>query len=1030
MLSAFLRFQLEARMRTRLALLAVLTLGIPGFIYAQTQITTGTVQGTVTDATGAQLPGVTVEARNTGTNQARTQVTGGDGRFVFLALPPGTYKLTFTLGGFATHVQDEVPVTIGQTVTLPVAMKVGGVAETVTVTGGTSTVDQTRTSHATTLGTLTVENIPNLGRKFEDLLTLTPGVSIVQGPDGDEITFAGQRGVFNNISLDGGDYNNGFFGEQAGGQRVAIDITLEAIKEFQVIATGAPAEFGRTAGGVVNVITKSGTNSRSGSLFHFQRLAALTGDLSDGTRLEDFRREQFGGTFGGPIKQDKAFFFVALEGITGNFKRPNLGRPLGDAACPGNPTIQSNEALINGNPDCQRVALLNFFNTRFGFDEGRPIEHPIETIALLTKFDFVANARNNISGSWNFNHSRKENETFDVATYGNSANGIEGDPARINVFNLNWFTTLSSTTLNEAHFTYSRETRPRTAAESPIAADTGMGFVPTFRFGNPFFLQPGVDELIWRVQLKNNLSLIRGAHTYKMGGEWMHTLNDQVFRGFFTGRYIFDSVTGFLRYASPAAPGGFGPNTVRCADNTFVTHPTTCAAGTAQFGGPLILYLQGAGLTGPATDAAGASKITNNEFSLFVQDQWQPRSNLTINYGIRWDAQLMPETIDPSTTAYGHLLNDPAFPSDGTIPDQWTMFQPRAGVAWDILGNGRSVLRGSAGIYSARQNMLTQVGSVTTNGVQQQTLYVDTSLLTRFGAPTPTWPGVLPVSAVPPGQFPLFTGVRVFHRDYKNPRIYSYNVAYEQQIIDEDWAAYVDFTWAEATNLTRFLNYNRTPGTCCNVAPGTGNTFTYGLGPWDPALGEVMVANSFGESRYRGLTVGLRKRFGDGYQFEGNYVLAKDEDDDSNERDPFTDRSFNFFDLEKDWGPSDRDIRHKVNLFGYFTLPADIRANARVQARTAQPITPNPRVENGVDRGRNSLRKDNEFFTFDWRVSRAFKLNGGSLEIIPIVEMFNTFNNANNINPLSTPALFDFSGFLRTGVGDPRQMQIAVKVVF
>ena len=135
-----------------------------------------------------------------------------------------------------------------------------------------------------------------------------------------------------------------------------------------------------------------------------------------------------------------------------------------------------------------------------------------------------------------------------------------------------------------------------------------------------------------------------------------------------------------------------------------------------------------------------------------------------------------------------------------------------------------------------------------------------------------------------------------------------------------------------------------------------------------------MVANSLGESRYRALTIGIRKRFSEGYQLEGNYVLAKDEDNDSNERDPFTDRSFNFFDLEQDWGPSDRDIRHKLNLFGYFTLPADIRANARIQARSAQPITPSPRVLNGTDRGRNSERKDNEFFSFDWRLSRAVQI--------------------------------------------------------
>ncbi len=144
-------------------------------------------------------------------------------------------------------------------------MKVSGVSETVTVTTGTPVIETSRSAAATTLNQATIESIPILGRKFEDLLTLTPGVSVVQGPDGDEITFAGQRGVFNNISLDGGDYNNGFFGEQAGGQRASIDITLDAVKEFQVIASGAPAEFGRTAGGVVNVITKSGTNATRGS---------------------------------------------------------------------------------------------------------------------------------------------------------------------------------------------------------------------------------------------------------------------------------------------------------------------------------------------------------------------------------------------------------------------------------------------------------------------------------------------------------------------------------------------------------------------------------------------------------------------------------------------------------------------------------------------------------------------------------------------------------------------------------------------
>src|SRR5262249_6873203 len=175
------------------------------------------------------------------------------------------------------------------------AMKVSAVQETITITA-TPTIDIVKTESSSTLNEIAIKNTPVLGRKFEDLLTLTPGVSITQGPDGDEINFSGQRGIFNNINLDGGDYNNGFFGEQVGGQRAVIDISMEAIKEFQVIASSASAEFGRSAGGFVNVITKSGTNELHGSIFHFQRLEALTSNTSDGKPLKDFHREQFGGT--------------------------------------------------------------------------------------------------------------------------------------------------------------------------------------------------------------------------------------------------------------------------------------------------------------------------------------------------------------------------------------------------------------------------------------------------------------------------------------------------------------------------------------------------------------------------------------------------------------------------------------------------------------------------------------------------------------------------------------------------------------
>jgi hypothetical protein len=1006
------------------ALVLVALMGSSAF--AQTQITTGVIQGTIVDSQGALVQGASVEARNLDTNLSRTLATGVDGRFVFLQLSSGRYLVTVKKSGFATVVQENLVLTVGQALNLNLTMKVSSIDETVTVSA-TATVDVSRIEASTTLGETTIATTPVLGRKFEDLLTMTPGVSVVQGPDGDEITFAGQRGVFNNISLDGGDYNNGFFGEQMGGQRAAVDITLEAVKEFQVVANGANAEFGRTAGGVINVITKSGSNEIRGSLFHFQRLESLASNTSDGKPLRDFHREQFGGTLGGPIVKDKAFFFLALEGIRENLQRPNLSEALG--TCPvGAPTIFANEGLIGSNPECQRIAVLNFMKANRNQDDGQPVVHKIDNNSVLGKIDWVLNAKNNLAISFNFNRSENANQTFDVSTYGNSANGTEG-PSKISVANLNLFTTVSASRLNEFHLTFSREDRPRSATPSNIPADTGMGFGPTFRFGNPFFLAPNVDELIQRFQVKDNFSIVSGKHTVKFGAEWLHTNNSQVFRGFFKGRYLFDSVAGFLRYASPAAPGGFGPNTLSCSNGSYVTYPTSCPTGTSATGGPLLFYLQSSNNQGIATDAAGASDINNEEFSAFIQDKWQATPKLTVSYGIRWDAQYMPATVDPKTTAFASLLNNPKFPSDGTIPDQVKQFQPRVGLAWDVKGNGKSVIRASGGIFYARQNMLTQVGAVTTNGLQQKSDFTSSALKAAFGAPTPTWPNILPPSPVAPGTFPLFTGIRVFDRDYKNPRIYSANFVYEQELAP-DWSGYIDLTYSKGTQLTRFLNYNTHGTGVAAQQPATRDSAVYtGANPFEPQFGDVFVINSRGKSEYKGLTLGLRKRFSKKYQMEANYVLSKDEDDDSNERDPFTERTFNFYDLSQDYGPSDRDIRHKFNMFAYGELPGGIQGNARIQARSAQPITTSPRVLNGTDRGRNWDRKDNKYFSFDWRAQRPFKL-GAKTSLIPVVEMFNTFNNKNNINTLSTPGLFNFDGFLRLGVGDPRQVQLALKLTF
>lgn len=1009
-----------------------LLLAAPAML-GQIQTTNGRIQGDVTDSAGASLPGAAVEVDEVDTAAVQDAVTDRNGHFEFPSLKPGHYVVKIGKAGFATEVQQNLTLTVGLTISLKPALKISATEETVVVTAS-PLIDVTTTAATSTLGEQTIATTPVLGRKFEDLLTLTPGVSIVQGPDGDEININGQRGIFNNISLDGGDYNNGFFGEQSGGQRAAVDITLEAVKEFQVVASGANAEFGRTGGGVVNVITKSGTNALHGSLFEYQRLQALTANTSDGQPLTNFHREQFGGSAGGAIIKNKLFFFGAAEGIDENLLRPNLSQGNANvfgAACPvAAPVFRGNitDQQIENSGDCQRLVLINFFKTNYKTDEGQPVDHVVHNGAFFGRGDWNITPKSLLYVSYNFDYSNNPNQTFDVASYGTSANGTEG-ASHVHTLNGNLISTISEKRLNEAHVTYGYETRPRTPIDPNAVPDTGIGFSPSFRFGQPFFLGPGSNETFYHLDLKDNFTVVAGRHTVKAGVEYLFSHNTQVFDGFALGRYIFLDAVGFLHYASPASLGpAYGPNVQSCGG---VLYSTACTGGS-----PLALYLQDLAVRpGVTVQQSGYSSINNHEPAVYLQDTWQATRRLTLNYGLRWEAQFFPSmVIPPSQTAYGQYLSNPAFPSTGYLPNQTKEFQPRVGLNYDLLGTGRTILRGSAGIFNARQNGLTQVGAITTNGAQQQTV----SQFSGYG--NPTYAGVLAVPLVATG-FPFQPGVTVFDKNYHNPRIYSYDAGFEQQL-GTDYVAFADLNLSKGVYLTRFTNPNVGPTV---IAANNSDTVGYaGPSPF-PNLGAITDTISNAKSLYRGVSVGVRKRMSHHYQFEAQYTYSVDRDDDSNERDPFTFRYANLYNLKSEYSLSDRDEPHKFNAYGLGDLPFGFHWNVRMQAHSAEPQTDNSngtgtgapcsannsltRFVGTTDCGRNHLRKDNGFFVTDLGLARPIHFHDKySLE--PRVELFNAFNNTNNLNPLSSPALFDFSGFLRVGVGDPRQAQLSLRFVF
>src|SRR6184192_973765 len=303
-------------MRRSLALLVLCLLAVSTPLFAQSHATTGAIEGTVVDAQGGAVPGVTVTVKNTATNYESVSVTDRSGRFRAVLLPLGPYEVTAMLEGFGRVIQKGLDLGVGQTLTVTITMKPATASEQIVVTAAAPLIETARTEGATRIDQKSMEGLPNNGRNFLEFTKLTPGVTIVQGPDGDELSINGQKGISNNVSVDGADFNNPFFGEQRGGQRPPFTFNLDAVKEMVVVADGANAEFGRSMSGFVNVITKSGTNNPGGTAHVTYKNDSLNADakLPNGGSVKfPAKQTQAGFTVGGPIKRDELFYFGALD---------------------------------------------------------------------------------------------------------------------------------------------------------------------------------------------------------------------------------------------------------------------------------------------------------------------------------------------------------------------------------------------------------------------------------------------------------------------------------------------------------------------------------------------------------------------------------------------------------------------------------------------------------------------------------------------------------------------------------------------
>jgi len=974
----------------------VLALAFPVVLAAQSQATTGVIRGTVTDPSGTAVAGATVVLHETQTGFQRQVVTNERGIFVAPLMPLGSYDVSARAVGFSEARRTGVRLGLGETVNLNLALAAVQL-QAVVVEATEPVVEATKIESSTRLPEAAVSRLPNNGRNYLNLTLLTPHVAIVQGPDGDELSIGGQKGIHNNVMVDGADFNNPFFGEQRGGQRPPFTFNLDAVQEIVVTSAGANAEFGRSSGGFVNVVTKSGTNELHGSLHYYGKGGALSGVARHGSESlsPDFTQHQFGFTLGGPIKRDRAFFFLAYD-------------------------QQIYDETKQTDPNRIDPSLRAWMDTAYGGalqNDYGPIVRTNDARVLMAKFDFHLSAKHTASLKYNYTWSEQANGTFDVDSWARSANGLEQDHSSAVNGSLSSF--LTPSIANEFRFQYSREDRPRpydgprSAALGANRVDAGarpfpdIAIGPDFRLGLPFFLPIAYYDT--RVQLLDNISYQTGAHLFKLGAEYNKVHSVQTFIGFANSRYIFASVPSFFAFTDSGDASG------------------------------VLLYLQQAGI-GRSVQASGTQNIPQTEYALFLQDTWQPNTRWTFNYGLRWEAQIEADPITPpsqvffapfigQTRTVGAVTS--TFPSDGTIPSDKKMFQPRFGFAYDPSGDGRRVLRGSAGIYYARIPGLNLASTRSTNGSVGMSYFH-----ASFFPPVPAFDAQLPDN-VAPGAVD-HPNVFVFDKNFRNPRTLSASIGYEWQV-GSNLGASISYEHSRTVHLTRFVDRN-------DAAFGS---------PWSSALtgagdangvGTLTTVESSAKSNYNGVTVGVKRVRDPNFQFQVNYTLSFDKADDDNERAPFTFRYVSADNLAPEYNWSDRDQRHRFNGWFMKHIGGGIFLDSRLSIYSAQPTSEScgkpgtpargQRLEQPSDRicadgsilKRNTLRKENNYFSWDLGLTWPFNVGKGRVELV--AQMFNVLGNENFRDPASTSLLFNFDGTLRSGLGDPQQTQLGVHWVF
>jgi len=877
------------------------------------------IAGRVADATGAAIPAATLNLVSVETGEKRVLQSDGAGVFSFPALAVGSYNLAVDAPNFASYTYNDIVLTVGQSAEINVTLKPANVSNTVEVNAeDVDLTHRTETQNSTLLGNELVESLPTRGRNFTDFALLTPGIS--QELDRFGLVINGQRSGNANISIDGVDFNDPLQNGQRGGPVAAYFFPQVAVLEFAVTRTGLGAEVGRTNGGFLNVVTKSGSNRFHGEAIYSNRNPWLTWPDALNDPEATNNQNQFGFGIGGPIVRDKLFFFAGVEKTvfevpffvrigsncpTANYYDPNnfpqdTGCAQG-ASGAGTTPLPAQYAALETTSYGLNNPLASSARLDWQID-------PRNTAMLQYMSTFVNNVAYGISG-------------VSQATVSNNTTYAQQSQAVV----LGLTSVLASNRTNEAHVQWVYDNRQQVPNSQGPEIDIS-DFLNIGGNAGGTYIYRAIRE-----EVNDSFSWLLGKHSLRFGIDINLEPETQQREYYPNGLWTVDSLSDYIA-ALPVGQGGGGqsPQAINASATAGCGSETSACAFQFQ-------------QTIPYNGREPRYIASQREFGGYIQDNFRATNRLTLNMGFRYDAQL-----EPAVPPNPNPPVNPVVPGTNVDPSDVTMWQPRFGLAYDAFGTGGTVLRASVGLYDARTPAYILQHVFTDNGqyVASVDSNYDQNILTQVGA----YNTFGSIAGVPAAS--ILNDIYTNDPNFRNPRSLQAAFAVEQRLTRRT-ALVVSFTNQETWKLQHRLDTNLfqptvDQATFYPVFPGinpvTHVACAYG-GVTVPCRPNSSIAGfhenfSTAHSTYRSLIVQLKGNFTRRLTGVMNFTWASDRDDDSNERD--ADRELALDPLCTacyNRGYSQQDIRDNLNLALVYKLPLHFIFSAGFITHTALPYT-------------------------------------------------------------------------------------------